>query len=41
MTVGERLDEIIARYGPDSEVGRGIVNSTPALTAAVDRVAER
>lgn len=37
-TVGERIEEIVARYGPDSVVGRFIRAAEPELRAACSRV---
>jgi hypothetical protein len=41
MPVGQRIDEIIERYGPDDLVTRAILTSAPDLTAAVARVTRR
>ncbi len=38
MTVGDRLEEILQRYGPTDAVSRAIARSAPTLTAAVQRV---
>jgi hypothetical protein len=38
VTVGRRLDEIRARYGPGSVVSRALARSAPELTSAVSRV---
>jgi hypothetical protein len=38
---GERIAEILDRYGPDDPVHRAITLSAPHLTAAVARVADR
>lgn len=39
MTVGDRIAEILTRYGPGHLVSRTITTSAPHLTAAVSRVA--
>jgi hypothetical protein len=41
LTVGQRLAEIRARYGPDHLVSRAITRSLPEITSAVIRVASR
>lgn len=40
-TCGERVAEIIGRYGPDSIVGRFIRRAEPGIRAAVERVEAR
>lgn len=39
VSVDDRIGEILARYGPDSVVGRFIARAEPELRAAVHRVA--
>ena len=41
VTVAQRLSEILARYAEDSAVHRAVVESSPLLLAAADRVEER
>jgi len=41
VTVARRLSEILARYAEDSAVHRAVVESSPLLLAAADRVEER
>jgi hypothetical protein len=41
VTVDERLAEILARYGPESIVGRSIALAEPELRAATCRIANR
>jgi hypothetical protein len=41
MSVGNRLAEILSRYGPGDPVHKAITTSSPYLTAAVARVAVR
>jgi hypothetical protein len=38
LTVGQRLAEILSRYGPSHTVSHAITASTPQITAAVVRV---
>ncbi len=40
-TCGERISEIVSRYGADSVVGRFIRRAEPEIRAAVGRVEER
>lgn len=40
-TTHERLDEIVARYGPDTVVGRFIQRAAPDIHGAAERVLER
>ena len=41
LTYDERLTEIMARYDPDSIVGRAMVRAEPAIRASIDRTQRR
>ena len=41
FTYDERLSEILARYQPDSVVGRAVLQAEPEIRAAIDRTEQR
>jgi hypothetical protein len=41
LSFGDRLGEILERYGPGSLVNRAMTAASPALGDAVDRTAKR
>jgi hypothetical protein len=41
LAYDDRLSEILARYEPDSVVGRAMLGAEPEIRAAIDRTRQR